>query len=88
GKRKKENQLLIGFALETDNGIENAKKKILNKNLDLIILNSPNEEGQGFKFETNKITLINKNNKIIKFELMHKKKMALEIAQYVHSHLM
>ena len=69
----KANQLLIGFALETDNEIENAKRKLINKNLDLIILNSLNDKGAGFGFDTNKVSIISKENKIINFPLKHKK---------------
>ncbi|HMS64237.1 MAG TPA: bifunctional phosphopantothenoylcysteine decarboxylase/phosphopantothenate--cysteine ligase CoaBC [Ignavibacteria bacterium] len=70
GKHKK-NFKLIGFALETDNGIENAKSKLKNKNLDLIVLNNPKTKGAGFGTDTNVVTLINKN-KIEEFPLMSK----------------
>src|SRR5690606_17745039 len=56
----KKNQFLIGFALETENEIENARLKIRKKNLDLIVLNSLNDEGAGFGKDTNKITFIDK----------------------------
>ena len=59
--------MLIGFALENENEIENAKKKLKAKNLDAIILNSLNESGAGFNFETNKITYIDKNYNLKKF---------------------
>jgi phosphopantothenoylcysteine decarboxylase/phosphopantothenate--cysteine ligase len=75
----KANQLLIGFALETDNEIENAKSKLINKNLDLIILNSLNDKGAGFGFDTNKVSIISKENKIINFPLKHKKAVSLDI---------
>jgi phosphopantothenoylcysteine decarboxylase/phosphopantothenate--cysteine ligase len=75
----KNNQLLIGFALETENEIENAKLKLKNKNLDLIVLNSLNDEGAGFIFDTNKITIISKGNKIINFPLKSKKSVSLDI---------
>ena len=75
----KANQLLIGFALETDNEIENAKRKLINKNLDLIILNSLNDRGAGFGFDTNKVSIISKENKIINFPLKHKKAVSLDI---------
>ena len=61
GKNKKGFKLL-GFALETDNGIENAKKKLKSKNLDVIVLNNPKVEGAGFGTETNVATIIEKNN--------------------------
>ena len=78
GKSKK-NQLLIGFALETDNEIENATLKLKRKNLDLIILNSLNDKGAGFKKETNKITIIDKFEKISEFSLKSKAEVALDI---------
>jgi phosphopantothenoylcysteine decarboxylase/phosphopantothenate--cysteine ligase len=58
GKQKKEGQLLVGFALETDNEIENAFGKLGNKNLDLIVLNSMKDAGAGFGHDTNKVTII------------------------------
>jgi phosphopantothenoylcysteine decarboxylase/phosphopantothenate--cysteine ligase len=78
GEHKK-NQLLIGFALETENEIENAKLKLKNKNLDLIVLNSLNDEGAGFGVETNKITIISKDNKSINFPLKDKKSVSFDI---------
>ena len=64
GKEKKKKQILVGFALETDDELENAKKKLINKNLDFIVLNSLNDKGAGFGTPTNKITIIDKNQKI------------------------
>ncbi len=83
GKIKKSNQLLIGFALETEHEIENAKAKIKKKNLDLIVLNSLNDTGAGFKTDTNKITIIDKNNKFKKFELMGKAEVAKDIVNEI-----
>lgn len=83
GALKKKNQLLIGFALETSNGIENAKGKLEKKNLDFIVLNSLNEEGSGFGYDTNKITIIDQNNKIEKFELKTKKEVSLDIVNKI-----
>lgn len=79
GKLKSKNQKLIGFALETDNEVENAKKKIKSKNLDFIVLNSLNDKGAGFKGNSNKITIIDKQNKIHKFELKSKVEVAEDI---------
>lgn len=79
GKAKNKNQILVGFALETNNEIENAKTKIKNKNLDLIVLNSLNDRGAGFKGDSNKITIIDKHNKITKFELKSKAEVAKDI---------
>lgn len=75
----KNNQLLIGFALETHDEIENAKKKLKKKNLDFIVLNSLNDSGAGFGSNTNKITIIHKNNKIKTFELKDKNEVAIDI---------
>jgi phosphopantothenoylcysteine decarboxylase/phosphopantothenate--cysteine ligase len=79
GVDKKESQLLVGFALETDNGIEYAKQKLNSKNLDMIVLNTLGEEGAGFGFNTNRITIIDRNNNIDKFELKSKEEAARDI---------
>ena len=79
GEKKKQNQLLVGFALETDNEIENAKTKLSRKNLDMIVLNTLNDEGAGFDGDTNKVTIIDKNNKEEKFELKSKSEVAQDI---------
>ncbi|MCW3070139.1 MAG: phosphopantothenoylcysteine decarboxylase/phosphopantothenate--cysteine ligase [Bacteroidetes bacterium] len=83
GKMKKAKQLLVGFALETNNETEHAKAKIKKKNLDLIVLNSLNDKGAGFKNETNKITIIDSNNKSIKFELKSKAEVAKDIVEVI-----
>lgn len=83
GKIKKEKQLLIGFALETDNELENAKNKIVKKNLDFIVLNSLKDEGAGFKHNTNKITIIDKSNNIENFELKAKNEVAKDIVSKI-----
>lgn len=78
GERKKE-QFLVGFALETENELENAKGKLQRKNLDAIVLNSLNDSGAGFGHLTNKITFIDKNYDIIPFELKSKAAVAEDI---------
>jgi phosphopantothenoylcysteine decarboxylase / phosphopantothenate---cysteine ligase len=83
GEHKKKNQLLIGFAMETDNPIDNAKGKILSKNLDFIVLNNLNDKGAGFGTETNKITIIDRSNKITNFELKPKQETAKDIVEYL-----
>ncbi len=75
----KKNQLLVGFALETDNEEENAKGKIKRKNLDLIVLNSLRDKGAGFATDTNKITIIDKNFKMKYFEMKSKDEVAKDI---------
>jgi phosphopantothenoylcysteine decarboxylase/phosphopantothenate--cysteine ligase len=85
GKIKK-SQFLVGFALETQNEIENAKSKLKKKNLDLIVLNSLNDLDAGFKKDTNKVTLITKDNKIIPFSVKPKTQVANDILQYIITH--
>jgi len=82
----KKDQFLIGFALETQNEIENAKLKIQKKNLDLIVLNSLQDEGAGFKKETNKVTFIDKDFKIEPMELKSKESVAIDILSKVLLH--
>jgi phosphopantothenoylcysteine decarboxylase/phosphopantothenate--cysteine ligase len=78
GKIKK-SQFLVGFALETNNELENAKGKLKRKNLDLIVLNSLQDKGAGFKLDTNKITLIDKYEEITSFDVKSKKEVAVDI---------
>ena len=82
----KTKQFLIGFALETENEIENAKLKIQKKNLDLIVLNSLQDEGAGFRKETNKVTFIDKNFKVEPMELKSKEAVAEDILNKVIAH--
>lgn len=80
GKHKKQNQILVGFALETNDEIENAKKKLHNKNLDFIVLNSMQDKGAGFGTLTNKISIIKKDNTIKTYPLKSKQSVANDIA--------
>lgn len=84
--RIKQNQFLIGFALETENEIENAKLKIQKKNLDLIVLNSLQDEGAGFGKATNKITFIDKDFVVEPMDLKSKELVANDIMNKVISH--
>lgn len=83
GQRKKKNQLLIGFALETDHEQDNAKEKLSKKNLDFIVLNSLNDKGAGFTHDTNKITVIDKQNIAKEFTLKRKNEVAQDIVKAV-----
>lgn len=85
GTMKKQSQLLIGFALETNNEIENAKQKLENKNLDLIVLNSLQIKGAGFGHPTNQISLIDKNKQVTDFDLKPKKEVAEDIVNKIVS---
>ena len=83
GQIKLPEQLLIGFALETNNEEVNAKEKLRKKNFDFIVLNSLQDAGAGFDVSTNKISIIGKGNKIKKFELKPKAEVAADILQEV-----
>jgi phosphopantothenoylcysteine decarboxylase/phosphopantothenate--cysteine ligase len=82
---KKKKQYLLGFALETNNAIENAKEKLYNKNLDGIVLNSLQDPGAGFSVATNKITYIHANQSINKFPLQSKSDCAKVIFKQILS---
>lgn len=79
----KTKQILVGFALETDNELENAKGKLKKKNLDLIVLNSLKDKGAGFKKDTNKVTIIDKNNNINAYQLKSKAEVARDILSVI-----
>ncbi|MCK0109183.1 bifunctional phosphopantothenoylcysteine decarboxylase/phosphopantothenate--cysteine ligase CoaBC [Flavobacteriaceae bacterium S0825] len=79
----KEKQLLVGFALETNNELENAIGKLKSKNLDLIVLNSLNDEGAGFGGATNKVTIIDKNENSVNYGLKSKAQVAIDIMQEI-----
>jgi len=76
---KKEKKVVVGFALETDNEIANAKKKLKEKQLDMIVLNSLKDKKSGFEFDTNKVTLIKKSGKTINLPLQSKFQIANKI---------
>lgn len=79
GERKHNGQINVGFALETHSELANAKEKIRKKNFDLIVLNSLNDKGAGFGHDTNKISIIDKENNILDFELKSKQEVAKDI---------
>ena len=83
--RNKKNQFLVGFALETDNELENAKIKLKEKNLNAIVLNSLNDKGAGFSSNTNKISYIKKNELVKKFPLQSKLECAKSIFEQILS---
>lgn len=85
GKQKSANQVIVGFALETNNEEENAKQKIVKKNLDMIVLNSLKDKGAGFQHDTNQIMIIDKENNSVKFELKSKLEVAVDINNYIES---
>lgn len=83
GKQKKDGQLLVGFALETDNELAHAREKLKKKNFDFIVLNSVQDEGAGFQFDTNKVTIIDKDGNVVNFELKRKTEVAKDLVDYV-----
>ena len=83
GKKKHEKQLLVGFALETNDEMHNAREKLMRKNFDMIVLNSLNEKGAGFGYDTNKVSIIDKDNNIHNFGLKSKDEVASDILKLV-----
>jgi phosphopantothenoylcysteine decarboxylase/phosphopantothenate--cysteine ligase len=83
GKLKHNGQVIVGFALETENEIDNALQKLEKKNFDLIVLNSLNDKGAGFGHDTNKIRIIDKSQKISTFDLKDKKEVARDIVHAI-----
>jgi phosphopantothenoylcysteine decarboxylase/phosphopantothenate--cysteine ligase len=79
GKIKRSNQVLAGFALETNDGIAHAKGKLARKNLDMIVLNSLEDLGAGFRLDTNKVTIIDREGNIDHYPLKDKKDVAVDI---------
>jgi len=87
GKLKTDKQMLVGFALETNDELANAYSKLKRKNLDFIVLNSLNDPGAGFGVDTNKITMIGQNNNQTFFELKSKDKVASDIVERLISEM-
>lgn len=85
GQNKKENQYLVGFALETENEVDNGFKKLEKKNLNLLVLNSLNDKGAGFGHDTNKVSFLKANNKITSFELKEKAEVVADIIDEIES---
>ena len=83
GAIKKKKQLLVGFALETDNEMKNAKDKMERKNLDLIVLNSLQDEGAGFRVDTNKVTIIDRHHGLTSYGTKSKREVAEDIVERI-----
>lgn len=86
GARKTAKQTLVGFALETNNELQNAQDKLTRKNLDYIVLNSMQDKGAGFAGDTNKITIIDRKGEIKHFELKSKREVAEDISSIIVAH--
>jgi phosphopantothenoylcysteine decarboxylase / phosphopantothenate---cysteine ligase len=83
GKEKKDGQIIVGFALETDNEFENAKGKLERKNFDFVVLNSLQDSGAGFRYDTNKIKIIDRAGNVYDFDLKTKKEVAQDILETI-----
>ncbi len=83
GQMKTTKQWLVGFALETRDELENARKKLKSKNLDLIVLNSLNDPGAGFGYDTNKITIVSKEGSVNRYPLKSKSEVAQDISEVI-----
>lgn len=81
GKQKREKQILVGFALETENEMENATKKLKSKNFDFIVLNSLKDKGAGFGYDTNVVTIVKDNGQTLKYGLKLKTQVADDIVE-------
>lgn len=86
GRRKQPGQLIVGFALETENERANAEKKLTSKNFDLIVLNSLQDAGAGFGHDTNKITIVTRDRAAKEFNLKSKKEVAADIVNTIVEH--
>ena len=83
GAVKKRKQMLVGFALETDNELENAQDKLKRKNLDLIVLNSLQDKDAGFRVDTNKVTIIDRHHGLTAYDTKSKREVAEDIIEFI-----
>lgn len=87
GANKSKDQVLMGFALETNRAEEHAKGKLKKKNLDFIVVNTLEDKGAGFGVDTNRIKIIDKNNNLTSFELKSKREVAQDIVQHIKENI-
>lgn len=85
GGRRRPGQLLVGFALETENGVENARRKLEEKRLDLIVLNDLRDDGAGFDVDTNRVTVISAEGESIPLNLASKERISEQLLEIVAS---
>ena len=79
--------MMVGFALESENGLQNAKDKLRRKNFDFIVLNSIRDNGAGFGYDTNKISIVHRDASVKHFELKPKTEVARDIINEIHENL-
>ena len=87
GSMKKDGQVLVGFALETQNGVQHATEKLERKNLDFIVLNSLSDAGAGFRCDTNKVSILERNGQITEYALKSKTEVAGDIVNKLVDYL-
>ncbi len=87
GRHKKDGQIIVGFALETDRELENAREKLERKNADMIVLNSLRDPGAGFGTDTNRITVLHRDGKIHRYPLKDKQQLAYDIIHEMERYL-
>ena len=83
GEKKPEGQILVGFAMETENELDNAQKKLFKKKMDFVVLNSLRDKGAGFKHDTNKVTIMDQAGNVEALPLKSKEELAGDILQKV-----
>lgn len=84
---KREGQIVVGFALETENGVDNARRKLKEKNLDLIVLNNPNDDQAAFDVDTNRVTIIGRGRKPDVWPLLNKHEVAVRLLKLAAARL-
>ena len=87
GEQKSDHQCLVGFALETNDLLKNSSKKLEEKNLNIIVMNSLKDKGAGFGGDTNKISILDNRNNTESFELKSKNEVAKDILRYVKKYI-
>ncbi|NIQ09005.1 MAG: phosphopantothenoylcysteine decarboxylase, partial [candidate division Zixibacteria bacterium] len=80
--KKRDNQILIGFSVETENEIEHSREKLRKKSLDAIVVNNPREEGAAFQHDTNKVTVLTGTGVVKNYSLMSKDELASELLEF------
>jgi hypothetical protein len=85
GKRKQSHQMLVGFSVETDNELDNSRKKLIQKQLDMIVINNPTIEGAGFASETNMVTILTRDDQVLSIPLASKQDIADKVLDTIIS---
>lgn len=86
--RRKKNQILVGFALETNNALDYARKKLEAKNLDMVVANTTSEKNPAFGADFNTITILDKHNNLVNFEFKSKQEIAQDVIQHIKANFL